>query len=427
MNQFLKRFTKSSFGLKIMTVCLSGALLTVGLWPQSAFANSIDKSSNASTKQSVLQNEVRGIWISYFELESMLKNKTESNFKAAYTAMMDNLVKDGFNTVYVQVRPFGDALYASKQVPSSYMLTGTEGDKMAFDPLKVMIEISKQKQVKIEAWLNPYRIRIPYVKAPISQANIATTWIKDGSNRVVKLSTGTFFNPSDERVNQMFIDEVSYLVNQYPIDGIHLDDYFYPTTASSFDKKQYDAYLKSGGKLKLADFRRSRINDMVKGVYQACKSAKTPVRFGISPQGIQKNNFEGQYADVEKWVKESGYVDYICPQIYYGYLNQTAPFKNILSQWQSLALTSKVDFYIGLAPYKIGLVDKYAHSGSAEWQLAQGILKQMVIDSRSISNYKGVILFRYDSLYKPAKAVSAQVNKERELMVALWQAEVASK
>lgn len=412
---------------KYLALALCGTMLFSSVTIEKAFAAPVNSSATAVTtvNQNTLQQEVRGIWISYFELEAILKNKSESSFRAAYATMLNNLSKDGFNTVYVQVRPFGDALYQSQTVPSSYMISGTEGAKLAFDPLKVMIEASKLKNIKIEAWLNPYRVRIPYVKASISKANIASKWLTDGSNRAVKLSNGTFFNPSDTSVNQMFIDEVKYIVENYSVDGIHLDDYFYPTTAQSFDKPQYDAYVKAGGKLKLADFRRSRINDMVKGVYQVCKSAKNPVRFGISPQGLQKNNYDGQFADVEKWVKEEGYVDYICPQIYYGYQNQTAPFKTVLGQWQQLASQSKVDFYIGLAPYKIGLVDKYAHSGSGEWQLSSGLLQQMILDSRLINNYKGVILFRYDSLYKPSKAVEAAVKAEKELMVALWQNEQA--
>lgn len=415
------------FNRKCLSLSLCGAMLISSVLVEQAFAAPVNgKVTTVTTvNQKTLQQEVRGIWISYFELEAILKNKSEGSFRTAYSAMLNNLSKDGFNTVYVQVRPFGDALYQSEKVSSSYMIDGTEGSKLAFDPLKVMIEESKLRNIKIEAWLNPYRVRIPYVKASISKANIASKWLNDGSNRAVKLSSGTFFNPSDPSVNQMFIDEVKYIVDNYSVDGIHLDDYFYPTTAQSFDKPQYDAYLKAGGKLKLADFRRSRINDMVRGVYQVCKSAKTPVRFGISPQGLQKNNYDGQFADVEKWVKEVGYVDYICPQIYYGYQNQTAPFKTVLGQWQQLASNSKVDFYIGLAPYKIGLVDKYAHSGSSEWQLSSGLLQQMIVDSRLINNYKGVILFRYDSLYKPSKAVEAAVKAEKELMVELWQNELA--
>lgn len=411
---------------RIIAIGLSGVVLMGATLPDAVEAKIASNQLTGSPSTAVQQQEVRGIWISYFELESMLKNKSELDFRRAYEAMMASLSKDGFNTVYVQVRPFSDALYKSPNVPSSYMMTGTEGSVMAFDPLKIMIEVSHQNHIQFEAWLNPYRVRIPYVKASISKANIATKWLNDKSNRAVKLATGTFFNPSDPTVNAMFIKEVKYIVENYQVDGIHLDDYFYPTTVSSFDKPQYEAYLKAGGKLKLADFRRQRINEMVKGVYQVCKSNNKNVKFGISPQGIQKNNYDGQFADVAKWATEGGYVDYICPQIYYGYLNQTAPFMKILKEWDSLAQKSKVDFYVGLAPYKVGLIDKYAHSGSLEWQTSKGIMRQMVMDSRLMTGYKGVIFFRYDSLYKPSKAVETAIKAEKELMVELWQSILSS-
>lgn len=428
MNLKRLQHTLSAQVKRSVAIGLAGFVLMGALIP-GTYGTTLGQSQSTVpiNSQTAMSQEVRGIWISYFELEVMLKNKSESDFRSAYEAMINNLVRDGFNTVYVQVRPFSDALYLSPSVPSSYMMTGVEGSKMNYDPMKIMIELTHAKQLKFEAWLNPYRVRIPYVKASISKANIASKWLNDKSNRVVKLSTGTFFNPSDPSVNAMFVKEVTYIVENYKVDGIHLDDYFYPTTASSFDKPQYDAYLKAGGKLKLADFRRHRINEMVKAVYQACKSGSNPVKFGISPQGIQKNNYDGQFADVAKWATESGYVDYICPQIYYGYQNQTAPFKSILSQWDSLAQRSKVDFYIGLAPYKIGLTDKYAHTGSAEWQTSKGIMKQMVTDSRLMTGYKGVVFFRYDSLYKPSKAVAAAIKAEKELMVELWQDVLAAR
>lgn len=364
-------------------------------------------------------SEVRAVWISYFELETLLKNKNETEFRSAVSAMFSRLSKDQMNTVMVHVRPFGDALYQSDLFPTSYLMTGTEGDPLAYDPLKIMIEEAKTNQLKLEAWINPYRVRINTVKAPISTSNRVNEWLADGSNRAVKLTSGTFYNPSDARVTALVVDGVKELLSRYELDGIHFDDYFYPTTAASFDKRQYDAYVKAGGKLKLADFRREQINQMVQAVYKACKTAKRPVRFGISPQGLIQNNYDAQYADVKKWVSQKGYVDYICPQIYYGLKNTKAPFMTVLKDWDNLTKKSAVEVYIGLAPYKIGLEDKWSGGGKKEWQTDQQILRRMVEASRKITRYKGFALFRYDSLWNPADSVKSKAHLERESLIAL--------
>lgn len=412
--QFSKRPT-ALIVLGIM-VCFSQLFEVTG-----SYAQTVSKS--AQTASSTIQmntNEVRAVWISYFELESMLKNKTEAEFRDQVSIMFSGLAQDKMNTVMVQVRPFGDALYKSKLFPSSYLITGVEGDAMAFDPFKIMIEEAKHNKLKIEAWLNPYRVRINTIKAPISMNNRAVLWQKDGSNRVVKISSGTFYNPSDERVNALIVDGVKEIINNYAVDGIHFDDYFYPTSDASFDKIQYASYLKKGGKLKLADFRRERINQMVKSVYKVCKSGKRKVQFGISPQGLIQNNYDSQYADVKKWVSTKGYVDYICPQIYYGFRNSKAPFMKILEDWNRLTKNSKVDVYIGLAPYKIGVDDKWSGTGKLEWLEDENILSRMVLESQKVKKYKGFVIFRYDSLWKPDLRVMEKVNLERLALLELF-------
>lgn len=391
----------------------------LGIAPAMADSTGVQAGASSNMEQNY-SGEMRAVWVSYFELDALLKGRNEKSFREAYVQMLTQLKKDGMNATIVQMRPFGDALYKSKIFPSSYLVSGVEGAPMSFDPLSVMIEENKKASVRFEAWLNPYRVRINSIKAPLAKDSQASKWLADGSGKVVKTSTGIFFNPSDPSVNALFLKGVKEIVDQYAIDGIHLDDYFYPTTAASFDAKQYSAYQKAGGKLKLADFRRSRIDDMVRGVYDICKSGNRQVSFGISPQGIMKNNYDGQFANVKKWMTEPGYVDYVCPQIYYGYENSTAAYGKILKEWNDLASTSKVDLYIGLAPYKIGLEDPWAKTGKIEWIQKKGILRQMVLDARTVKNYKGFMLFRYDSLWNPSKTTAARVAEEKGWMTSLW-------
>lgn len=415
---------RRQFVYKIKSALKLGLLFSVlwaqlGLAPAMADASGVSANSGLKTDQS-FSGEMRAVWISYFELDSLLKGRNEKSFREAYVQVLTKLKKDGMNATIVQVRPFGDALYRSKLFPSSYLVSGTEGGAMAFDPLSIMIEENKKASVRFEAWLNPYRVRINSIKAPLAKDSQASKWLADGSGKVVKTSSGIYFNPSDPSVNALFLKGVKEIVDQYAVDGIHLDDYFYPTTTASFDAKQFAAYQNAGGKLMLADFRRSRIDDMVRGVYQICKSGNRQVSFGISPQGIMKNNFDGQFANVKKWMTEPGYVDYICPQIYYGYDNSTAGYTKILKEWSDLAATSRVDLYIGLAPYKIGLEDSWAKAGKLEWIQKKGILRQMVVDARQVKNYKGFMLFRYDSLWNPSKATAAHVSEEKGWLTSLW-------
>lgn len=420
----LQKKSVRTVSLALALMLSAGTLLNMGAVYSAGTVKNLPKAKASVSAASVitpiaLKDEVRAVWITYFEMEAMLKNKSESAFRENAKAMFKTLSKDQMNTVYVQVRPFSDALYSSKIYPSSYMMTGVEGDQMAYDPLKIMIEEAKRENLKIEAWINPYRVRLNSIKAPISEANPATAWLTDGSNRVVKLPGGVFYNPSDVQVNALVVKGVKEIVDNYKVDGIHFDDYFYPTQSKDFDKLQYDAYVKAGGKLNLYDFRREQINQMVQSVYKVCKTAKNPVKFGISPQGLVKNNFDQQYADVKKWTSQPGYVDYICPQIYYGFKNTKAPFMTILKEWDDMTKTSKVPLYIGLASYKIGVEDKWSGEGKKEWQTDSAILSHMVAESRLLSSYKGFALFRYDSMWKPSASVKAQVNSEKESLIRL--------
>lgn len=405
---------------KIMTLILAATLVTGIVTPLGQGFSAALKSTMVSTKLYTAQSEVRGVWLSYYEMDTLLMGKSKEEFRKAFSKVCQGLSQDQMNTLFIQVRPFGDALYKSSVYPTSYLVTGTEGDVLSFDPLTVMVEEAKKNKLKIEAWVNPYRVRINSIKAPISEKNRANAWLKDGSNRVVQTSGGIFYNPSDADVRKLVVSGVKELVKNYSLDGIHFDDYFYPTTAASFDKPEYDAYLKAGGKMSLADFRRYQINLMVKEVYTACKSGKKPVRFGISPQGLIKNNYDSQYADVEKWVKNKGYVDYICPQIYYGFKNSKAPFEKVLGEWNDLTKKAKVDVYIGLAPYKIGANDKYAGTGKEEWLTDSKILANMVKQSRTITKYKGVVLFRYDNLWNPSEALKSTAEAEKTALVQLF-------
>ncbi len=354
--------------------------------------------------------EYRAVWISYLELGNMLTGKTASQFRSNIGTAYDNVKSLGCNTVIVHVRPFGDALYASDYFPTSYLITGTEGDSLPFDPLKIMVEEAHNRGLTFEAWLNPYRVRARTGKA-LSSDNPAQKYINSGSDAVYQTSNGgIFYNPGSREAIDLIVNGVREIVRNYNVDAIHFDDYFYATTDSSIDSTLYAA---NGGGKSLAAWRRQNVNTMVREVYAAVKAENSKVRFGISPQGNTKANYDTLYADVATWLSNTGYVDYICPQIYYGFYNAACPYSGVLKEFSDMIKVSGIDLYVGLAAYKIGNEDTYAGTnGKYEWQQNNNLLSRMVTEARNANHYKGYCLYSYSSVITPASGVKTQVQAE---------------
>lgn len=356
--------------------------------------------------------EYRAVWISYLELGNMLTGKTKAQFRSNIAAAYDNAVDLGCNTVIVHVRPFGDALYDSDLFPSSYLITGTEGDTLPFDPLAIMVEEAHSRSLTFEAWLNPYRVRASAGK-PLASHNPAQQFLNQGSSAVYQYNNGVYYNPGSRDAIDLIVDGVREIVQNYDVDAIHFDDYFYATTAASIDSSLYAAYQSGGGNLSLANWRRQNVNTMIREVYAAIKAEDSTVRFGISPQGNTPINYNSLYADVATWLSAGGYVDYICPQIYYGFYNKTCPFETVLNEFENMIRVDSIDLYVGLAAYKIGKEDTYAGTnGKYEWQNNSDMLSRMVRMSREMDHYAGYALYSYSSVVTPAAAVKDRVSAE---------------
>lgn len=365
-------------------------------------------------KHVAIDGEIRGIWLSYIDLAPMLTGKSEEEFTQNIEGAFEKIMGFGFNTVIVQVRPFSDALYKSQYYPWSFICSGTEGQDIKYDPLKIMIQEAHKRNLRIEAWLNPYRVRTSTSKEAISDKSPASKWINEGSDSVIQYNGGVYYNPGKEEVRQLIVNGVSEIVQNYNVDGIHFDDYFYPGTENFIDEETYGNYLVNGGTLSLEDWRRENVNILVKQVYEAIKKIDSEVLFGISPQGSMNNNYNSQYIDVQKWVQNKGYVDYLCPQLYYGFENQSNDFISAIESFSNLITEPSVNLYIGLAAYKIGTEDKWAGAGADEWINNNDMLKRQVEATRNFKNCSGTFIYRYDSLFNPAPQVSDQVNNEVE-------------
>lgn len=356
--------------------------------------------------------ETKAVWISYLEYQSILQGQSKSQFSANVETMFSNLAGDGFNTVYVHARSHSDAMYDSAYFPWSVYCSGTEGKSPGFDPLAVMVTKAHNAGLKIEAWVNPYRVKGTTDTAKISAGSPAYDWLGTGKVVIVE-GSGIYYNPADEDVIDLVVSGVEEIVRNYDVDGIHFDDYFYPTTAESFDDTYYKNYTRSGGKLSLSAWRRQNVNTLIERVYSSIKSIDPACRFGISPTGNMESNYGSLYCDVATWVTNPGYIDYICPQIYYGFNHGTKPYLDVLAEFNDMISQSKVELIVGLAAYKVGATDAYAGNGKNEWETYSDILSRQVTAARNESRYGGFALYRYDSLYHPSSAVSVMMKKER--------------
>ena len=197
------------------------------------------------------------------------------------------------------------------------------------------------------------------------------------------------------------------------MDGIQIDDYFYPTTDKDFDKKSYSEYQKSGGKLSLSDFRRNNINLLIKDIYKAVKETKSEAIFGVSPSGNNKRNYEELYADVSLWCKESEYIDYLCPQIYFGFEHTTHSFDQICDEFSNMVTADNVDLYIGITLDKAalgsdGIQDTYAGNGKYEWIENKNIIARSLMYCDNTNNCDGIAIFSYQHFF------DAETNSENK-------------
>lgn len=340
------------------------------------------------------KNGMKGIWISYLELQNV-DFSTEESFRADIGQLFENCKNMGLNTVIVHVRSFGDAYYKSDLFPYSHIMTGTQGHSPGFDPLEIMVDMAHDTGLRFEAWINPYRVKLYNHPKELSADNPA---LKD--ELTITVESGIYYNPALQEVRDLVTAGVVEIVESYNVDGIHFDDYFYPDTAEEIDRKEYAAYT---GSLSLADWRRENVNMLVKQVYAAIKQVDEDVVFGISPQGNDDNNYHMQYSDIALWLREEGYADYIMPQLYWGfdYLTKSGSdrygFKNLSYEWSQYKKADEVKLYIGLGAYRIGAGDGGANP-QGEWDSGENMARMIQV-VKANPQLSGYALYSYNSLF----------------------------
>lgn len=356
-------------------------------------------------------NVQKGIWISYLEYSSAMTNKSSSEFRETIGEYFDNVCSIGLNTVYVQARAFGDAYYKSELFPTGDRYNGTIDAKLKYDPLEIMVEEAHSRGLSIHAWINPMRLMTDSQIKNLSDDYIIKKWYNEyRGTYIVKSGDRWYLNPAYPEVEKLITDGITEIVSGYDVDGVQIDDYFYPTTDKSFDSA---AYAESGTTKSLSEWRMANINSMVKKMNRAVHKANPTALFGISPQGSIDNNYDELYADVKTWCSSSEYCDYILPQVYFGFENASLPYDDTIAEWSSMTSSGKVRLVIGLAGYKIGQSDNYAgKNGKNEWINNSDMLARQISAAEKLANYGGTAIFRYGSLFEPDKSAAKQVNAE---------------
>lgn len=299
------------------------------------------------------------------------KNDAEriQNSKYELIKMLDRAVELNINAVFFQVSPEGDALYKSDIVPWSRYLTGTFGKDPGYDPLAFIIEEAHKRNIELHAWLNPYRVSMYTSAATKESLNVPKSIYKERPD-LIKTSMNRFIvDPGIPDSREWVADRVKEILDNYDVDGIHFDDYFYYeqyegelNDDETFEKHNNGKFSNKG------DWRRNNTYLLIKEISEIIRQSKPHVKFGVSPGGVWGNKKDGLvdgsntdssytnyfrcFADTKKWVEEE-IIDYIAPQIYFSFGNPRAPYGEVASWWSNVVRDKNVHLYIGQALYKV--------------------------------------------------------------------------
>lgn len=359
--------------------------------------------TQAKPQPETVNNEMRAIWVSCYDYTSAA-GKTRAQYKTITDKMFKTIKDNGFNTAFVHLRANSDAFYKSEIFPYSSFIAGKEGAALAFDPFAVLLESAKANGISVHGWINPFRVNTKNDVSVLSSSNPAKKILDSGNadGRVCVLANGIYYNPAHTENHKLILDGVREIISKYDIDGIHIDDYFYPSTSEEIDKAQYAAYKSSGGTLSLAKWRIANVNAFVSALYSAVKAADSSLIVSISPSGQIDKTLNEAYADCRTWLKQSGYADIIIPQIYFGFEHQTQDFEKLLKQWATLPRHSGVKLMCGIPAYKCAKADDYAGTGKNEWTQNTDVLARQLKSIRTNKSYSGFAVFSYADLERAA-------------------------
>lgn len=387
--------------------------------------------------QARLQEPVRGIWLTTVSRldwppvasVNLPRDKRIQQQQKSLTGKLDKLKSLGINTVYFQVKPDATALWPSKILPWSDMLTGTIGEDPGYDPLQFMLDEAHKRGIRVHAWFNPYRVSVNTRPSTVTELNrtlalhpasvfvLHRDWIRTAGNRFV-------LDPGIPEVRDWITSIVAEVVTRYPIDGVQFDDYFYAEAPGSLlnDSGTYRRY--GQGFSTKADWRRHNTQQLIEQVSHTIKQLKPEVEFGVSPAGVWRNRgqdptgsetrgaaaYDESYADTRRWV-EQGLLDYIAPQIYWPFARDAARYDVLAKWWAQVVKPTRTRLYIGVALYKVGEPSKM----EPDWMVGGGVpeLKKQLDLNDALPDVHGTILFREDYLNQPQAQDAVSYIKHR--------------
>lgn len=315
--------------------------------------------SQASPKR-----EVRALWIATVGNIDWPSRKglSSEQQKAEFIRKIDMAQAMGINTLIVQVRPAADALYQSSYEPWSQYLSGKQGQAPTpfYDPLEFMIEEAHKRNMELHAWFNPYRALVNSRNNP----NPASHPTRKNPDWIIHFDGKSYFDPGNPEARAYILKVLLEAVEKYDIDGLHIDDYFYPYPVKGKSFNDAASYAQSGTGLSLADWRRANVNTFIQQLSKQIKRAKPWVKFGVSPFGIWRNQnkdplgsatngsscYDDLYSDVRLWMQQS-WVDYMAPQLYWERGHRLACYTSLLDWWSRNQ--GQRDLVIGLGVYRM--------------------------------------------------------------------------
>lgn len=352
-------------------------------------------------------------WPSTTAIGNTEKQQAEMNW------ILDSLQAIGINAIIFQVRPTADALYYSELEPVSHWLTGTQGSwnsQTPWDPLEWTIKQAHQRNMEVHVWLNPYRVNL-------AKTDISTL----SENHIMKKQPDWFWNyggqwyfdPGLEQTREWICTIVQDIVQRYPIQAIHMDDYFYPYPLGKKtlpDEKTFAAHPR--GYTDIQEWRRNNVNLAIQEISKTIKECSAHVQFGISPFGVWRNaavdstgsktqagitNYDNLYADIRLWIQK-GWIDYVLPQLYWEIGKKAADYEILAHWWANEVKGTNCKLYIGLAPYRLENA-----SPKTPWGKGNEINKQMQLN-RTIPEITGECFYSTRPLLRNPRHVCDSIK-----------------
>ncbi|MCC7052373.1 MAG: family 10 glycosylhydrolase [Gemmatimonadaceae bacterium] len=343
------------------------------------------------------------------------RDLTTAQAQAELIAILDRTKQLGMNALVFQVRPAADAIYPSTLEPWSAYLTGAQGraPSPAWDPLAFVVREAHARGIELHAWFNPYRARHPSDRSPLDPTHIAAA----RAPLVKRYGSYLWMDPGEPAVIEKSVAVIVDVVRRYDVDGVHIDDYFYPYKERDArgalipfpDDASYGAYTARGGSMERDDWRRANVDSFVRRMYVRVKAAKPWVKVGISPFGIWRPGYPADvrgydsyaelYGDSRKWLRE-GWLDYASPQLYWPIAKAGQPYGSLLAWWASENVKNR-HMWPGNYTSRVGR--------AAVWT-ADELINQIAVTRRQ-GNATGNVHFSM-SVFMPKGADTARAERE---------------